>query len=73
MMLRLSDVETAFYQAVANRLPQYQRPSFQERVAALLDEGDPGPGRINRTVRTALRELQQAPLRGRGRESRWSR
>ena len=39
MMLRLSDEETAFYQAVANRLPQYQRPSFQERVAALLDEG----------------------------------
>jgi hypothetical protein len=70
MMLRLSDDEAAFYLAVADRLPQYQRPSFQERVAALLDEGDPGLGSINRAVRTALRGLQ-APARGR--ESRWSR
>jgi hypothetical protein len=71
--LRLSDDEAAFYLAIANRLPRYQRPLFQERVVALLDEGDPGPGSVNRAVRTALRELQQAPLLGSGRQSRWSR
>jgi hypothetical protein len=73
MMLRLSDDEVAFYLAIANRLLQYQRPLFQERVAAFLDAGDPGPGSVNRAVRTALRELQQAPAHGSGRQSRWSR
>jgi hypothetical protein len=71
--LRLSDDEAAFYQAVANRLPPQQRPLFRERVAALTERGDPGPGSINRAVRIALRELQQAPLHWSGPRPRWSR
>jgi hypothetical protein len=69
----IDEADYAFIAAAARQLAPDQRPVFAARVYALLQNiFEPGPGDIDRAVRTALKGLWDAPdLGAAGGTSKW--
>ena len=71
--MTLPETELNFYFAAVAQLEPALRPVFAERVAQVLGaHPDPGPGDVDRAVRTALVGLW-TPLEVTDRPSRWDR
>ena len=72
--MTLPEAELSFYFAAAEQLEAALRPAFTERVVTILQShADPGPGDVDRAIRSALIGLWTPPEETELRPPRWHR